>query len=140
MARVDFPSCVCLQNDAMDSVQLVPDEAVLVKEEESAKGVVSFSVYRSYWTAVGHFLAPLIFFSLFLMQGGCTATCQCSPSTSKHATEEGPPTIARVWSKAGYWGEGGGMITMKGVLLIKPVSYSTCRDRLKGNSPSCSIG
>ena len=54
----------------MDSMQLVPDEVVLVKEEESAKGVVSFSVYRSYWAAVGHFLAPLIFCALFLMQGG----------------------------------------------------------------------
>lgn len=52
----------------MESIQHVPE--VLVKEEEKAVGVVSFSVYRAYWSAVGLFLAPLIMLSLLLMQGG----------------------------------------------------------------------
>ena len=43
----------------------------LVKEEEKDVGVVAFSVYRSYWYAVGTILAPLILLSLFLMQGIC---------------------------------------------------------------------
>ena len=43
----------------------------LVKEEEKDVGVVAFGVYRSYWYAVGTFLAPLILLSLFLMQGMC---------------------------------------------------------------------
>ena len=42
---------------------------VLVKEEEKEVGVVAFSVYRAYWSAVGYVLAPAILFSLFLMQG-----------------------------------------------------------------------
>ena len=42
---------------------------VLVKEEEKEVGVVAFSVYRSYWFAVGSLLSPLILLSLFLMQG-----------------------------------------------------------------------
>ena len=46
----------------------------LVKEEEKDVGVVAFSVYRSYWYAVGVFLAPLILLSLFLMQGTVRAT------------------------------------------------------------------
>ena len=53
----------------MESVQLVAEE-VLVKEEEKAVGVVSFSVYFAYWCAVGYLLAPLILLALFLMQGG----------------------------------------------------------------------
>lgn len=52
----------------MDSVQLAP-EAALTREEEKAVGVVSFSVYRSYWSAVGHVLALAILLALFLMQG-----------------------------------------------------------------------
>ena len=52
----------------MESVQHVPD-VPLVKEEEKAVGVVSFSVYLGYWSAVGHVLAPLILMALFLMQG-----------------------------------------------------------------------
>ena len=44
-------------------------EEVLVKEEEKAVGVVSFSVYYAYWCAVGYVLAPLILLALFLMQG-----------------------------------------------------------------------
>ena len=43
----------------------------LVKEEEKDVGVVAFSVYQSYWFAVGSILAPLILLSLFLMQGMC---------------------------------------------------------------------
>ena len=42
---------------------------VLVKEEEKEVGVVAFSVYRSYWVAVGVLLTPIILLSLFLMQG-----------------------------------------------------------------------
>ena len=42
---------------------------VLVKEEEKEVGVVAFSVYRSYWVAVGVLLTPVILLSLFLMQG-----------------------------------------------------------------------
>ena len=42
-----------------------------MKEEEKAVGVVSFSVYREYWAAIGLFLAPLILLSLSLMQGVC---------------------------------------------------------------------
>ena len=42
---------------------------VLVKEEEKEVGVVAFSVYRSYWVAVGMLLTPIILLSLFLMQG-----------------------------------------------------------------------
>lgn len=41
----------------------------LVKEEERNTGVVKFSVYKSYWKAVGHCLASFIFLALFLMQG-----------------------------------------------------------------------
>ena len=48
--------------------QLDP-EAVLVKEEEKAVGVVSISVYCSYCSAVGVVLAPLILLALLLMQG-----------------------------------------------------------------------
>jgi hypothetical protein len=51
-------------------MELAP-EVVLVKEEEKAMGVVSFSVYLSYWAAIGHILAPLILCALFLMQGLC---------------------------------------------------------------------
>ena len=52
----------------------------LVKEEEKDVGVVAFSVYRSYWYAVGTFLAPLILLSLLLMQGivcVCVHACVC---------------------------------------------------------------
>ena len=52
----------------MASVQHTP-EVALVKEEEKAVGVVAFSVYRGYWSSVGHLLAPFILFALFLMQG-----------------------------------------------------------------------
>ena len=52
----------------MQSLQYVP-EAVLVKEEEKEEGVVSFSVYFAYWSAVGHVLAPLVLLALLLMQG-----------------------------------------------------------------------
>ena len=45
---------------------------VLVKEEEKEVGVVSFSVYLAYWSAVGLFLAPTILFALLLMQGQFT--------------------------------------------------------------------
>ena len=51
--------------------RLVVIDGSLVKEEEKDVGVVAFSVYRSYWYAVGTFLAPLILLSLFLMQGVC---------------------------------------------------------------------
>lgn len=43
---------------------------MLVKEEEKEVGVVSLSVYHTYWSAVGHVLAPLVLLALFLMQGG----------------------------------------------------------------------
>ena len=52
----------------MESIEHKP-EAVLVKEEEKAVGVVSFSVYHAYWSAVGYVLAPVILLSLLLMQG-----------------------------------------------------------------------
>ena len=42
---------------------------VLVKEEEKEVGVVQFSVYRAYWSAVGRLLAPAILLALLLMQG-----------------------------------------------------------------------
>lgn len=45
------------------------EDGVLVKEEEREEGVVKFSVYRMYWQSVGLVLAPVILFSLFLMQG-----------------------------------------------------------------------
>ena len=45
------------------------DDGVLVKEEEREEGVVKFSVYATYWGAVGIVLSPVIFLSLFLMQG-----------------------------------------------------------------------
>eukprot|EP00117_Sycon_ciliatum_P032486 scpid8147/ scgid4352/ Multidrug resistance-associated protein 7; ATP-binding cassette sub-family C member 10 len=41
---------------------------VLVEEERREKGVVSTSVYKSYWKAVGNVLAPAVLLSLFLMQ------------------------------------------------------------------------
>lgn len=41
----------------------------LMMEEERAVGTVAFHVYRSYWTAIGSFLASLILLFLFLMQG-----------------------------------------------------------------------
>ena len=45
------------------------DDGVLVKEEEKEEGVVKLDVYKSYWISVGYILAPMIFISLFLMQG-----------------------------------------------------------------------
>ena len=51
------------------SVREPTTDNVLVKEEEKEVGVVAFSVYRSYWFAVGSLLTPLILLSLFLMQG-----------------------------------------------------------------------
>ena len=51
------------------SVRNAEASNVLVKEEEKEVGVVAFSVYKSYWLAVGAFLTPLILLSLFLMQG-----------------------------------------------------------------------
>lgn len=45
----------------------VEDEQV--EEEGMEKGVVSLSVYRAYWSAVGVCLAPSILVALFLMQG-----------------------------------------------------------------------
>ena len=44
-------------------------EHVLVREEEKEVGVVAFTVYRAYWSAVGNILAPVILLALFLMQG-----------------------------------------------------------------------
>jgi len=52
-----------------DKLLLPSSDGELVKEEEKDVGVVAFSVYQSYWFAVGSFLAPLILLSLFLMQG-----------------------------------------------------------------------
>ena len=46
-----------------------PPAEVLVKEEEKEVGVVQFSVYRAYWSAVGGLLAPAILLALLLMQG-----------------------------------------------------------------------
>ena len=43
----------------------------LVKEEEKEVGVVAFSVYLAYWSAVGMFLAPTILLALLLMQSKC---------------------------------------------------------------------
>ena len=57
--------------------QPVSIDGGLVKEEEKDVGVVAFSVYRSYWYAVGTFLAPLILLSLLLMQGICVCGCVC---------------------------------------------------------------
>ncbi len=57
-----------------------PTDNVLVKEEEKEVGVVAFSVYRSYWVAVGMVLTPIILLSLFFMQGTCTCNkrkCTC---------------------------------------------------------------
>ena len=50
---------------------------MLVREEEKEVGVVAFSVYRAYWSAVGNILAPVILLSLFLMQGVCVCVCVC---------------------------------------------------------------
>ncbi len=58
----------------MESAQLNP-ETVLVKEEEKAVGVVSISVYWSYWSAVGLVLAPFILLALLLMQGTFFVSC-----------------------------------------------------------------
>ena len=51
------------------SVKEPVTDNVLVKEEEKEVGVVAFSVYRSYWVAVGMILTPIILLSLFFMQG-----------------------------------------------------------------------
>ena len=56
--------------DNIDGVEK-SDSGVLVKEEEREEGVVKFSVYQMYWKSVGMVLAPMILFSLFLMQGKC---------------------------------------------------------------------
>ena len=45
------------------------NEGVLVMEEEKEVGVVSASVYKAYYIAVGYIMAPAILLSLFLMQG-----------------------------------------------------------------------
>lgn len=45
------------------------DEGVLVTEEEKEVGVVSISVYKAYYVAVGYIMAPAILLALFLMQG-----------------------------------------------------------------------
>ena len=47
---------------------------VLVKEEEKEVGVVKFSVYRAYWSSVGHLLAPTILLALLFMQGRSLTT------------------------------------------------------------------
>jgi len=45
------------------------DDGVLVADEERRSGVVRFSIYWSYWTAVGRCLASLVLLSILLMQG-----------------------------------------------------------------------
>ena len=45
------------------------EDGGLVQEEERDQGVVKFDVYKSYWVAVGHCLAPAVLISLLLMQG-----------------------------------------------------------------------
>ncbi|XP_064600962.1 ATP-binding cassette sub-family C member 10-like [Liolophura sinensis] len=73
-----------LESDVVkDIVYAIPDQASnnqsqpiseltepdsLVKEEEKNTGVVKFSVYKSYWKAVGNCLASFILLALFLMQ------------------------------------------------------------------------
>lgn len=42
-----------------------------VEEEGMEKGVLSLSVYKAYWSAVGVCLAPSVLTALFLMQGNC---------------------------------------------------------------------
>ena len=46
-----------------------------MREEEKEVGVVAFTVYRAYWSAVGNILAPVILLALFLMQGVCVCVC-----------------------------------------------------------------
>ncbi|XP_064395751.1 ATP-binding cassette sub-family C member 10-like [Halichondria panicea] len=50
-----------------DTAEPSPSD-VLVKEEEKEVGVVKLSVYRAYWTSVGHPLAIIIMTSFLLMQ------------------------------------------------------------------------
>lgn len=45
------------------------DGGELVQEEEKDTGVVKLDVYKSYWSAVGNCLSPLVLLSLLLMQG-----------------------------------------------------------------------
>lgn len=58
-------------------------EDVLVKEEEKEVGVVRFSVYKAYWSSVGHLLAPTILLALLFMQGQLLMTHAISSPSAK---------------------------------------------------------
>lgn len=55
-------------SNASQSIQ-TESETKLMTEEERAIGTVAFSVYKSYWLAIGSCLASSIIMFLFLMQG-----------------------------------------------------------------------
>lgn len=61
--------------DAANQDEELTDEPVLEKglttigEEQKQKGGLAFTVYRSYWRAVGGCMAMSVLLSLFLMQG-----------------------------------------------------------------------
>ena len=65
---VSIPLVLQITEEASNQVA----DNVLVKEEEKEVGVVAFSVFLAYWSAVGLFLAPTILFALLLMQGQFT--------------------------------------------------------------------
>ena len=61
--------------ESVDSdLSKMSEDDVLVKEEEKEVGVVKFSVYRAYWSSVGHLLAPTILLALLFMQGQSSRT------------------------------------------------------------------
>jgi len=58
-----------------------------VREEEKEVGVVAFTVYRAYWSAVGNILAPVILLALFLMQGVCVCVCGGGGGGNGHTSD-----------------------------------------------------
>ena len=57
------------QNGACDDGGSSDSAGALVAEEEREEGVVKLQVYKAYWRAVGHCLAPAVLIAIACMQG-----------------------------------------------------------------------
>lgn len=57
-----------MEDISLDSISLKDDKGKLIEEENREKGVLSYTVYKSYWLATGSILAISILLFLFLMQ------------------------------------------------------------------------
>ena len=71
--KIDFETFAKGDPDSRESSkspepdQEIPDDEP-EEEESRERGTVKFDIYKNYWVAVGHFLAPAILISLTLMQ------------------------------------------------------------------------